>query len=461
MTQTENSDSRTDADEVVDRALVREVSAALQADDPAAVHGLVDELHVADLADLIDILPRDRRAQLIDLLGDQLDPTVLPELEYEVLTDVLEQLTPGRIAAAVSALDTDDAIVVLEYLDEERHDQVLAVLPPPDRAAVEAALAFPEESAARLMQREFIAVPAFWTVGQVIDYCRETTDLPDDFYEIFVVDPRFRPLGQVPLNRLLRQMRPVIVRDIVETEVRPIPLDLDQEEVAFQFQQYRLTSAPVVDQAGRMIGVITFDDITDVVEEEAEEDLMRLSGLGGGETDLYANTLRTTRTRFVWLAMNLCTAILASFVIAAFDATIEQLVALAVLMPIVASMGGNAGTQTVTVAVRALATHELTTANAVRFFIKEVAVGGLNGVMFAVLMAAICFVWFQDVGLAAVIGAAMVVNLLVAGLAGTLIPLTLERFNIDPAVSAAVFLTTVTDVIGFFAFLGLAALFLL
>jgi magnesium transporter len=322
-------------------------------------------------------------------------------------------------------------------------------------------MAFPEESAARLMQREFIAVPAFWTVGQVIDYCRESPDLPEDFYEIYVVDPRFRPVGQVALSRLLRQKRPVIVRDIIDHEVRPIPLDLDQEEVAFQFQQYRLTSAPVVDQAGRMIGVITFDDVTDVVEEEAEEDLMRLSGLGGGETDLYSGTLRTTRTRFVWLAVNLGTAILASFVIAAFDATIEQLVALAVLMPIVASMGGNAGTQTVTVAVRALATHELTEANTVRFFLKEIAVGSLNGLLFAVLIAAIAFAWFHDLGLAAVIGAAMVVNLVVAGLAGTLIPITLERLNIDPAVSASVFLTTVTDVIGFFAFLGLAAAFLL
>jgi magnesium transporter len=462
MTQPEGTaaESRPETEEVVGPALVRDVTAALLAQDAAAARALVADLHAADLADLIDVLPRDRRAELVDALADGLDPDVLVELEYEVLEDVLARLPPERIAAAVVELDTDDAILLLEHLDEERHDQVLAALPPPERAAVETAMAFPEDSAARLMSREFIAVPAFWTVGQVIDYCREAPDLPEDFYEVFVVDPRFRPIGQVPLNRLLRKKRPVIVRDIDDDEVHPIPLDMDQEQVAFVFQQYRLTSAPVVDEAGRMVGVITFDDITDVVEEEAEEDLMRLGGLGP-ETDLYAGTLRTTRTRGVWLAVNLCNAFLASLVVSTFEATIEQLVALAVLMPIVASMGGNAGTQTLTVAVRGLATRELTTANKIRFFLKEVSVGLLNGLVFAVLLAAIVFVWFRNPGLAGVIGAAMVVNLLVAASVGTLVPLTLDRLKIDPAVSASVFVTTITDVVGFFVFLGLAAVVLL
>jgi len=310
------------------------------------------------------------------------------------------------------------------------------------------------------MQRDLIAVPAYWSVGQVIDYCRETQNLPDEFYEIFVIDPRHRPIGQVALNRLMRTQRPVLMQEIMEARATTIPVDLDQEEVAFLFQQYRLASAPVIDGAGRLVGVITFDDAAAVQEEEAEEDFMRLSGVSS-ETDLSDTALRTTRTRARWLLVNLGTAILASMVIALFDATIEQIVALAVLMPIVASMGGNAGTQTLTVAVRALATRELTAANALRVVGKEIVVGGLNGVLFAILVGVVAAIWFSAPTLGIVIASAMVINMLVAGLAGTLIPLGLERASIDPAVAATVFLTTITDVVGFFVFLGLAALFLL
>jgi magnesium transporter len=310
------------------------------------------------------------------------------------------------------------------------------------------------------MQREFIAVPAYWTVGQLIDYCRESADLPDEFYEIFVVDPRQRPIGSVPLYRAMRTERPVMVRSIMAPETRLIPIDMDQEEVAYLFQQYRMASGPVIDEAGRMVGVVTFDDVAQVIQEEAEEDLMRLAGVAG-ETDLALSVMRTSRTRFTWLLVNLFTAILASLVISLFDATIEEIVALAILMPIVASMGGNAGTQTLTVAVRALATHELTAANAMRVLGKEVLVGGLNGVLFAILMGLIAGLWFQNPALGLVIAAAMVINMLIAGFFGMLVPLGCERLGVDPAIAASVFLTTITDVVGFFAFLGLAAWFLL
>ena len=300
---------------------------------------------------------------------------------------------------------------------------------------------------------------AFWTVGQTIDTMRETADLPDTFYEIFVVDPKHRPVGTVSLSRLLRNKRPVRVGDIMETDLKTIPAEMDQEEVAYVFDQYDLVSAPVVNAEDRLIGVVTVDDVVDVIQEEAEEDIMRLGGVV--ETDLYRAAFRTARGRATWLLVNLGTAILASVVIYQFDATIEQIVALAVLMPIVASMGGNAGTQTMTVAVRALATRELTASNALRIFGKEVLVGGFNGLVFAALIGLIAALWYDDIPLGGVIAAAMVVNMLVAGVSGMIIPLALARLKIDPATAAGVLLTTVTDVVGFFAFLGLAALFLL
>jgi magnesium transporter len=309
------------------------------------------------------------------------------------------------------------------------------------------------------MQRDFIAVAEYWTVGQTIDYMRESDDLPDEFYEIFVVDPAFRPVGTVPLNRAMRTKRPVMVRQIMNTEQKLIPVDMDQEEVAYMFSQYDLLSAAVVDDNGRLVGMITADDVMEVIEEEAEEDIMRLAGVG--EVDLYDSVLNTTRTRFAWLLVNLGTAILASIVIALFDATIEQIVALAILMPIVASMGGNAGTQTLTVAVRSLAARELTPTNALRVVNKETLVGLVNGVLFAVLISIVAAVWFRDFALGGVLAAAMVINMVVAALSGILVPIGLDRVGIDPAVASSVFVTTITDVVGFFAFLGLAALILL
>lgn len=444
----------------VNTELVRAVEGALADNHEARIRDLLEPLRPADIADLVVVLGREDRRRLVLALGDDLDVDTLIDLDGTVLADLLAVMSPQAVARAIPELDTDEAVHLLEEMEEGRREQVLARVPAPDRAAVLEGLSFPEDSAGRLMQRDLIAVPAYWSVGQVIDYCRDTDDLPDEFYEIFVIDPRHRPIGKVALNRLMRTRRPVLLREIMADESTTIPIDMDQEEVAFLFQQYRLASAPVIDGAGRLVGVITFDDAATVLEEEAEEDLMRLSGVSS-ETDLSDTALRTTRTRAGWLVLNLCTAILASMVIALFDATIEQIVALAVLMPIVASMGGNAGTQSLTVAVRALATHELTAANALRIVGKELLVGALNGVLFAVLVGLVAAFWFAQPALGVVIAVAMMINLVVAGLAGTLIPLGLDRAGIDPAIAATVLLTTITDVVGFFVFLGLAALFLL
>jgi magnesium transporter len=441
--------------------LVREVETALaEGAGPVALEIILEPLHAADLADLIAQLPRELRHRLVETMGRRLDPEAFIELDGAVLADALERMAPSDIAAAVERLDTDDAVYLLENVPEDRRAAVLSEIPAPDRAAVLEGLTYPEESAGRLMQRDLVAVPAYWTVGQVIDYLREAPDLPDEFYEIYIVDPRHRPIGHVPLYRAMRAKRPAMMRDLVDEETRVIPLDMDQEEVARLFQQYRMTSAPVVDGAGRLVGVITFDDAVEVLSEETEEDMLRLAGVGE-DADLHDPVLRTTRKRFTWLLVNLATAFLAAFVISLFDATIEAIVAVAILMPIVASLGGNAGLQAMTVTVRALATRELTAANALRVVGKETMVGFLNGAAFALLVGAIAAVWFDAPLIGAVIAAAMVTNMLIAGLAGTLIPLTLQRLGADPAVAATVFLTTVTDVFGFFAFLGLATLVLL
>ncbi|MDP6353209.1 MAG: magnesium transporter, partial [Alphaproteobacteria bacterium] len=364
------------------------------------------------------------------------------------------------LAAHAARLDTDDAAYVLEDLEVAERKKVLDAMPPGDRELVAEALSYPEASAGRLMQRDYVAVPQYWTIGQVIDWLRESGDLPDDFYEIFVVDPTHSPVGTVPLNRAMRTKRPVPVAEIMATDQKLIPVAMDQEEVAFLFDHYNLMSAAVVDPDGRMIGQITIDDVVDVIQEEHEEDLHRLGGVSA-EGDIHRSAGETTRARFAWLLVNLFTAALASVTIALFADTIAQIVALAILMPIVASMGGNAGTQTLTVAVRALATRELTAANAARIFWKETIVGGYNGLGFALLAGILAWAWFGEPMLAVVIGLAMVVNLVVAGMSGILIPLAMWRAGIDPAVSAAVLLTTVTDVVGFFAFLGLAKWILL
>ncbi|MBT3926953.1 MAG: magnesium transporter, partial [Rhodospirillaceae bacterium] len=396
----------------------------------------------------------------IDLAGDAVSGEVLAFIEDDVREAIINQLDTRKVAEAISDLDTDDAVAVLEDLDPPQQREILEALPDQaDRAGVQESLSYPENSAGRLMQRDVISLPSFWTVGQTIDFMREDEDLPDDFYEIFVVNPRQEPIGTVRLNRLLRSSRPIRLRDIMEQELHIIPADTDQEDVGFVFDQYDLISAPVVGVSGRLIGVITVDDVLDVVQEEAEEDIFRLSGVQ--EADIYRAALQTAGGRFIWLLVNLATAILASFVIYQFSGTIDQMVALAVLMPIVASMGGNAGTQTLTVAVRAIATKDLSLANAHRVFGKETIVGLLNGIVFAVLTGGVAAAWYEDTALGYVVGGAMIINMLVAGMFGLIIPVVLWRLRIDPATAAGVLLTTVTDVIGFLAFLGLAGMFLL
>ncbi|MFN3233718.1 MAG: magnesium transporter [Alphaproteobacteria bacterium] len=444
---------------VISADVVREVVDALRREDTDFVRRLVGEFHAADQADLIEQLSHRMRLLLLDAIRDMLAAEALPELGEAVRDDVIEHLEPEELAAAITELDADDAAYVLEDLNEGDRREVLDSVPDEERAEVEAALGFPEDSAGRLMQRDFIAIPSYWTVGQAIDYMRDTDDLPEDFYEIFVVDPRMKPVGSVPLNRFMRAKRPVVIEEIMRPDPILIDANADQEDVAFQFGQYNLVSALVVDSEKRLLGVIMVDDIVDVIREEAEEDIMLLGGVSEG--GVHESTLRTTRDRFVWLLANLATAILASLVIAQFDASIEQMVALAILMPIVASMGGNAGTQTLTVAVRALGMKELTASNMLRTVGRELMVGGINGLLFAAIMGVATALWFQNWPLGGVIGAAMIINMIVAALAGILVPIGLSRAGVDPAVASSVFVTTVTDVIGFLAFLGLAALVLL
>lgn len=438
--------------------VIRDAIVALDSDDGAAILEIVAPLHPAEIADLIEMLRGPMRTQLVELLRPKFDPEILAELDETVRDEVAEQLGTETIAKAIATLDSDDALNLISALEETKQRRVLHAISFALRSMLEEGLAFPEESAGRLMQREFVAVPAFWSVGEVIDFLRESDDLPDDFYDVFVVDPRHRLIGYVALNRILRAKRPVKVRDIMIDEFVSVPVQMDQEEVAYVFAQQDLVSAPVVDDSERLIGVITIDDIVDVIHQEAEEDIMRLGGVQ--EDDLYAAVLDTGKSRFSWLFVNLITAVLASVVIGLFQGTIEQVVMLAVLMPIAASMGGNAGTQTLTVAVRAIAMKELTTANAMRVLSKEVLVGTFNGLLFALIIGVIASIWSGSVAIGAVMAAAMIITMVIAGLAGAAIPLGLSRTRFDPAIASGVFLTTVTDVVAFLAFLGLGAWFL-
>jgi magnesium transporter len=463
--ETEKDDSEAWLPEVTGEAyglttdVILAVQDALENDDPEGLKALLEDLHEADLADLLESLSRDERKKLVSVSDDRLIAGALPYLDNWVTEDIIESLEPKLLAKSLAEFDSDDAVEVLEDLDEEVRDRILADLPTGYRALVEESLTYPEESAGRLMQREMVVVPEAWTVGETIDYMRADTDLPDDFYDLFIVDPRHHPVGRVPLSRVLRTKRPVRLDEIMESELMAVPVAMDQEEVAYVFRQYGLVSAPVVDADGRLVGVITVDDVVHIIDEEAGEDLMKLGGVT--ETDIFSDVKATAVARVPWLCVNLLTAVVASMVIGVFEGTIEQVVALAVLMPIVASMGGNAGTQTLTVAVRALAMKDLTVANAKRFIGKDAIVGMINGALFAVLTGAIAWFWFDSPAIGLVLAAAMVINMLVAGLSGTLIPLGLDKFGIDPAIASTVFLTTVTDVIGFFAFLGLAAAYLL
>ncbi|MGK2739459.1 magnesium transporter [Tepidicaulis sp. LMO-SS28] len=438
---------------------VRQVIQALDRGDGDQVRALIAPLRPADIAELLDLMRSDERRALVGMLGSELKPEVLSELEEAVRDEVISLLAPGDIAQALSEMDSDDAVYLLEDLDEEGQQEILGHMAADERAALERALEYPEDSAGRLMQRHLIAVPPFWDVGRTIDYMREAEDLPDEFYEIFVVDPAYKPIGTVPLYRVMRSKRPIKIADIMEDEQTLIRVDTDREEVARLFEKYDLISAAVIDESDRLAGVITVDDIMEVISEEATEDIRLMGGIVNEEA-VGDSVFQTTRNRFSWLFINLLTAILASVVIGLFDASIQQMVALAVLMPIVASMGGNAGTQTMTVTVRSLATRELGPMNALRMVRREILVGLLNGVIFAVLMGAVGVLWFQDTELGLVIAAAMVINLIMAALSGILVPIALDKMGVDPAVASSVFVTTVTDVVGFFAFLGLAAIWL-
>ena len=432
---------------------------AVQAGAVRRLRTLVAPLHPADQADLLERMPARTAASLVRFLGDHLDAETLTYLDENTREAIVDVMGAKALARQLHDLSTDDAIDIIEELEDDALADVLAALSAEDRVLVEEGLSFPEDSAGRLMQREIVTVPSFWTVGQTIDYLRGGKSTTDDFYLIFVVDPARKPLGEVPLSKLLCAQRPRLISEIMEPDFRSIPVDMDQEEVAVLFRRYGMVSAGVVDLGERLVGMITIDDVIDVIDEEAEEDLMALAGVG--EASLRSSIRETLQGRTTWLLVNLLTAILASVVIGVFDATIEQLVALAVLMPIVASMGGNAGTQTVTVAVRAIALRQLDAASTRNFVIREGLVALLNGLLFAVLAAAVSFVWFGDPEIAMVMAVAMLANLLIAGLSGTLVPIGLLRAGIDPAVASSVFVTTITDVVGFFVFLGLAALYLM
>ena len=428
--------------------------------DGMRLRELLDALHPADVADLMGFLSAEYRAEVAPWIPADALADVLAELDDGIREEVLDRVAPGALAEALQELDSDDAAALVEDLEEDKRDQVLAAMPEVERAAIETSLAYEEETAGRLMQREVLAAPQFWTVGHTIDHVRgHDGDLPELFFDVYVVDPTFKPVGAIPVSRLLRSKRDVKLSEIMEP-VTEITVDLDQEEVAYIFEKYHLISAPVIDAHGRLVGQITVDDIVGVISEENQEDILALAGVSS-DAGRDAGMLGVVRSRFPWLVVNLGTALFASSVIALFQDQIAQLVALAVLMPVVASIGGNAGTQALAVAVRSLATREVNAANVLRIVMRECGVGLTNGIAIGVLLAAAAGAWFRSPGLSLVIGLAVVVNLCAAALAGTLVPLTLDRLGRDPAVSSPVFVTMVTDVVGFFTFLGLAAIILL
>lgn len=439
---------------------IREMVQALRDENDGVVRDYLEALSVASIGEFIAKITDEDRTNFITRYSNVIPPATYTELDYELLRKTLSVMSADEVAGIIKNLESDDALELLGPLSEEFKHDIIRRLSAKNRVAVEEGLSFPEESAGRLMQREVVAVPEFWTVGKTIDYLRAASDdLPDDFFDIIVVDHYYHAIGEIPLNRLVRTGRSVKINELTLDETHPIPATMDQEEVADIFRRDNIATAPVVDENGRLMGVITIDDIVDVIDEEAAEDILKMAGVDQG--DLYRAILSTTGLRFRWLFVNLITAIAASVVISFFDATIEQLVALAILMPIVASMGGNAGTQSLTVAVRALSMRQLSAANTWRIIWKETAVGFLNGVLFAVIIGLMAGAWFDNPMLGTIIAIAMIVNLIVAGLFGAAIPVIVSRLGSDPAVSSTVLLTTITDIVGFFAFLGLASIFLL
>jgi magnesium transporter len=436
---------------------IEQVRTAVEAADAETLRRLVGELHEADLGDLLEALDPEERPKLITLMGEDFDFAALAEVDHAVREEILDELPPETVAEGVRELDLDDAVYILEDLPEDEQAEILDQLPPPERVALARSLQYPEDSAGRRMQTDYIAVPPSWRVGHAIDYLRETEELPERFYELYVVDTDSRLLGAVSLDRLLRTKRPTLVSELMDAERRRVRATDDQEEVARLFERYNLIAVPVVDEADRLVGVITVDDVVDVIEEEAEKDIKALGGVTGDE-QLSDSVWTIARGRFNWLLVNLATAFLASSVLGLFEGELQKMVALAVLAPIVASQGGNAATQTMTVAVRALATRELRDSNAWRVVLRELLVGLVNGLAFAVITGVVAYAWFNIPDLGLVIGLAMICNLAAAALGGILIPLAIAKFRLDPAVSSGVFVTTVTDVVGFFSFLGIATL---
>ena len=447
-------------DYALDRKTVSAVMDAVDAQDRDTLVALMDPLHPADIADLLEQMDGGTRRAAVSLYDKEFDGDILSELADGLRQEIISYLRPDVLIEAVRDLESDDVVDLIEDLESENQTAVLDALDDSDRLAVEQSLKYPEYSAGRLMQREIVMAPEHWNVGQAIDFLRNSDELPEQFYHVVLVDPRMHPVANVTLGKLMSSKRSVPLVDLAEDIFKVIPVNQDWSEIAYAFNQYHLISAPVIDELDRLVGVITIDDAMTVMDEEHEEDILRLAGVGE-ESSLSDSVIRTTRQRLPWLAVNLATAILASIVISLFEVTIQQFVALAVLMPIVASMGGNAGTQSLTVAVRAIATKDLTGSNVWRVIRREILVGAINGAVFAILMGIVGLIWFDSLVLAYVIAVAMVVNLVVAGLAGTGIPIVLEKLNIDPALASGAFVTTVTDVVGFFAFLGLAGWWLL
>jgi magnesium transporter len=446
-----------DEDGAIRDDVVARVSEAIEKADAAALHVLVGDLHEADVGDLLEALDPELRPRLIGLMGADFDFTALVEVDDTVREEILDELPPQTVVEGVRELDSDDAVYILEDLPEKEQAEILEQLPSLDQVALRRSLQYPEDSAGRRMQSEYVAVPPSWTVGHTIDYLRENEELPERFFEIYVVDGDYKLRGAVALDVLLRTRRPTRVSELMDAGRRRVLVTADQEEVARLFERYNLIALPVVDEADRLAGVITVDDVVDVIEEEAEKDIKALGGVTGDE-ELSDSVWTIARGRFNWLLVNLATAFLASSVLGLFEGELQKMVALAVLAPIVASQGGNAATQTMTIAVRALATRELHDGNAMRIVLRELLVGLVNGLAFAVITGVAAAAWFRTADLGIVIGLAMLCNLVAAALGGILVPLVIERFRLDPAVSSGVFVTTITDVVGFFSFLGIASL---
>ena len=439
------------------KEFIKIIEEKIKLSDSQFIDNSLKELHPSDSADIIENLSIENRSKLIELEGFNIEPEIFVELNESIQSEILLLLSINSIANLLKKLESDDAITILENIDQSKKDSVLNLLPPQDRFLLEEGLGYPEDSAARIMQREFTAIPSNWSVGQTIDYLRESKNLPEEFLEIFIVDTDFKPIGTVPSSKVLRTPRDNKMNSIMREMQVLIPVNMDQEEVGHTFENYNLTSAGVVDKNNKLVGMITSDDILTIVKEEAEEDVLRLAGVG--DEEITDGIFKKTKRRFNWLLLNLFTAFLATWVISIFGATIEQMVALAFLMPIVASMGGNAGMQTLAVTIRAIATQKLSTTNISKTVSKEFAIGILNGIIFAIISSVIVFLWFKDLNLSIIIAVSMILNMIVAGLFGILVPVTLKKFKVDPAISSSVFVTTITDVIGFLSFLGVGAYF--